>query len=71
LNSNLQNKHPSEDMIVRSFLEKQENQSFFSSDNYNNLNYDELLRNSNNEYVKSVEGKKFQLISKKKILNLK
>jgi len=56
-NSGLLNKYPSEDKIVKSFLEKQENQPFIIANSNGNINYNEFLKNSNNDYAKLVEGK--------------
>ena len=42
---------------MKTFLEKQENKPFIFSNGNANVNYDEVLKNSNNDYVKYVEGK--------------
>jgi len=55
-NYDLLNKYHSDDRIEKSFLEKHENQPFIYANGNKNINYDEFLRSTNNDYVKLVEG---------------
>ena len=50
------NKYPSEDTIVKTFLEKQGTKPFIFANGNENISYDELLKNSNNEYIRALEG---------------
>lgn len=55
------NKYPSEDRIVKSFLDKQDNRPFIHANGNGNINYDDFVFNANNDYAKVVEGIKIKL----------
>ena len=53
------NKLNSEDNILKSFLEKQENKPFLNPNNNGNINFEEFINSTNTEYKKFVDGKFF------------
>jgi len=52
-----QNKNLSEDSIVKTFLEKQGTKPFIFANGNQDISYYEHMNNSNNEYLRSLEGK--------------